>query len=722
MSSSMKILRACKFASSSFGRISQGEYRHFFSTGSCMNAHLNYQTVGDVAVIKFDTPNSKVNTLSIDVQQEFVDLFDRANTDSKVRSIVVASGKPGCFIAGADIGMLEQCKTAEELTSLSQKGQQIFQDVENCKKPVVAAIMGTCMGGGLEAALGCHYRIAVDDKKTKLAVPEVMLGLLPGAGGTQRLLRELPITDAMDMMLTGKNIPPKKAKKIGLVDHIVSPLGDGLKDAETRTMEYLHEVAVQTAKSLADRSLKKTNRSKSLMEKIMGRVIYSFGPDIILNQARKQVMKASGGHYPAPLKILDIVKTSLMNKPGSAAGYKAESEAFGELGMTTHSKALIGLYHGQTHCKKNRFGKPARETKHIAVLGAGLMGAGVVQVSIDKGYHVTMKDMSIEGLARGQEQVYAGLNKQSKRKKISTFERDHLMSFMDPTIDYSGFNKVDMVIEAVFEDINIKHKVVKEVEQHIPEHCIFASNTSALPINLIATASKRPEKFIGMHYFSPVDKMQLLEIITTDKTSKDTAGVGPKKLDALTKKFGFPVGAATLADEVGVDVAAHVAEDLGKVFGDRFGGGNVNVLKDMVKAGFLGRKAGKGCYIYEKGSKARPENQDALEIVKRYSVEPLAENTDVDIQHRLVSRFVNEAVLCLQEGILDSPLDGDIGAVFGLGFPPFMGGPFRYLDLYGAGQLVDKMLRYESLYGPQFKPCQMLLDHANDPTKRFHKA
>merc|ERR1711997_827016 len=393
----------------------------------------------------------------------------------------------------------------------------------------------------------------------------------------------------------------------------------------------------------------------------------------------------------------------------------------------------------------------------------GLMGAGIAQVSVDKGYKTILKDMNSAGLARGMNQVGDYLDKKAKRKKISKLDSERYMANLIPTLNYDEFGKVDMVIEAVFEDINIKHRVVKEVEKHMREDAIFASNTSALPISKIAEASVRPEKVVGMYYFSPVDKMQLLEIIVTDKTDMETKkaavdvglkqgkvvivvgdgpgfyttrilaptlseairmlqeGVDPKKMDKLSKGAGFPVGIATLIDEVGIDVAAHVAEDLQKAYGERFGGGNPDVLNGLVENNCMGRKSKKGLFVYADGSKDRPLNQEAMNLIKKFAlVAPPATATDEDIVLRMVTRFANEAVSSYQDGILATPMEGDIGAVFGLGFPPFSGGPFRYIDTMGAQVFVDHMRRFEQSYGVAFTPCQLLQDMAKSGKKFYN--
>lgn len=734
--------------------------RNKICTRGLTNKHCETSIKNGVGVLKFQTPGSKVNALNLEFSSDCREAFEELRDNPEAKSIVFISGTPDCFIAGADINMLAACETKEEIMTLSKGGQEFMQEMEDCKKPIVAAISGSCMGGGLEIALACHYRIALDIKKTSLALPEVMLGLLPGSGGTQRLPRLIGLPNALPMMLTGAGKNAKQAKKLGLVDLVVKALGPGVNEPKALSRDYLESVAVDVARQLGDGTLPKPKRTKKGMKGLSHNLPLnnSFVRNYVFKKAKEQVIKKTFGLYPAPLKIIDSAKHGLESP---STGYERECSNFGDLAMTDESKALINIFFGKQACEKNTYGKPQRMPEKVAVLGAGLMGAGIATVSMDKFPKVLLKDVSDTALSRGEDMVRDVFKKKVKRKKMSQFECDRLMSSLITETDYSGFKDVDIVIEAVFEDINLKHKIIREVEAATPEHCIFASNTSALPITDLAKASKRPENFIGMHYFSPVDKMPLLEIITTDQTSHETTaaavevglqqkktvivvkdgpgfyttrvigalmgeafaciqeGIGPAELDKLFTKFGWPVGGATLVDEVGIDVAYKVTKYFLEVFGERISAGDPKVIEELVESGCLGRKSGKGIFLYGGSTKggSRQVNPVAQKIMDRYKTPGQAVPSGEDVQWRTYMRSVNEAALCLQEEIIANPVDGNIGLIFGIGHCPQRGGPFQFLDTYGAQNFVDKMKEYEQSLGFRFEPAQIIIDYANSGKK-----
>lgn len=711
----------------------------------------NVEITGDgIAIIRFDNPTKKVNTISFALKDEAESLWNsEIHSNSSVKAVVFTSAKPDSFIAGADIFDIKSVEDKNDIIPLIESATNFFQHLKSKGVPLVCAMPGLALGGGLEWALWCDYRICTP--KAKLGLPEVKLGLLPGFGGTQNLHKLVGLQKAMDMMLTGKDIRADRAKKMGLVDLVVDP-------------SSLEQTALDTARGLADGSIKKSvgnSKKKSLVDKLVENT--SFGNYFMWKKINEMVTKNTNGNYPAPFAIIDAVKYGLDHPKGDAK-FKFERESFAKLAATPESESLIGIFEGMTRMKKHEYGELSQPVKKVAVMGAGLMGAGIAQVTAEKGMEVLLKDKDDAGVDRGVSYMNGNWEKKLKKKRMSKYQYNLNASNVVPLSDNNEswpkhFAGADMVIEAVFEEINLKRKVVALCEDATPDHCVFATNTSAIPITDIAVGAKRPEQIIGMHYFSPVPQMPLLEIIphegTSDATKAAAFEVGTKqgktcievkdvpgfyvnrclgpflvevsalvkdgvKLEALDKamvNFGMPVGPVTLADEVGVDVTSHVANFLSDAdLGVRMEGGDVSLMENMVKKGWLGKKSGQGFYKYD--GKKKTISPEAVAYAREFMTRDLGLK-EQEIQDRIVSRFINEAAKCLEDEIISDPLVGDIGLVFGTGFAPFRGGPFRYLDTVGVDNYVGMMNDFAEKYGPQFEPCQLLKDYAS-AGKKFH--
>jgi 3-hydroxyacyl-CoA dehydrogenase / enoyl-CoA hydratase / 3-hydroxybutyryl-CoA epimerase len=615
-----------------------------------------------VAIVTYDVPGEPINVLKASFNDEFRALLGDLEKNDRIKAAVLISGKPDSFIVGADIEMLKAVTTAREGEALCRTGHETIARIVSAKKPIVAAVHGQALGGGFEVALACQGRVLTDDKKTVLGFPEMQLGLLPGLNGLQRLAQIAGLQVALDHGLTAKNMKPSKARQLGVADDVVP-----------------HAIREQAAAELAV--------------------------------------------SPVARRLMDVFFA------------------------TTALKKDNGVDDPNV--------KP-RDVQKVFVFGAGLMGAGIAYVSMSADYHVRMKDRDDGSVSRGLGAVSEILDGRVRKKQMTRIERSQKLALLTTTVDDSGLATADLAIEAVFEDLALKHKVVREFEERAKPGAIFASNTSSIPIGRIAEVATHPENVVGMHYFSPVHKMPLLEVIRTAKTDPSVVAtavaVGKKQgktvivvndgvgfyttrvlgpllneacwlllegaavetIDEAMVDWGFPVGPLTLLDEVGIDVAAHVGGVMVEAFGDRVLPPRAigSVMTDDRK----GRKNGKGFYLYGdaakragKGKHVDPTIYAALGLEKPKGSTKLSVD---DIQMRCALQFVNEALYCLGEKILRSPRDGDVGAIFGLGFPPFRGGPFRFVDTMRPSGVLQRMKHYEQTLGKRFTPAPVLVEMA----------
>ncbi len=702
-----------------------------------------WEIADGIAVVTLDCPGAPVNTLSRAVQAELNAAFEALSRDQSVRAVAFFSGKPENFIAGANIEEFVKITSAADAERMSAEGQEMLMRVARFPHPVVVGIHGACLGGGFEFALATHYRVATDHPKTQIGLPEIQLGLLPGAGGCQRLPRLVGLRAALDMILAGKSERAEKAFRLGMVDELVSPA-------------ILRRITLEAARRMAGGwRPKRKRRGTGLMGLLLDRT--PPGRALVLRTARRQVQERTHGNYPAPLAAIDAVAHGLRH--GMVEGLKREARLFGQLAVTDVSRKLVQIFFATTQLKKD-FGipnpPPPLEVRRLGIVGSGFMGAGIAATAaVQSGVDVRMRDTDLERVATGLRSARDVLDERLKRRRMTRHEYARQVMLLSGSSDYQGFARADLVIEAVFEDLEVKRGVVREVESHTHDRAVFASNTSTIPIAQIAASARRPERVIGMHFFSPVPRMPLLEVIPSEHTDPEVvstavafgrrmgktvivvadspgfwvnrilapyineaahlilAGASIETIDDLMVQWGFPVGPITLIDEVGIDVAEKAGGVMHAAFGERLA--PPAGLATLTKKGRLGRKSGKGFSLYADGKKRGVDQT----VYQELGAHPNGGPRPAEILQRLIHAMVNEAARATGEGVIRAPRDGDIGAIFGFGFPPFRGGPLRYADDLGAPRLVAELTRLAELYGIRFAPCETLQEMARTNAKFY---
>ncbi|MEZ5331545.1 MAG: 3-hydroxyacyl-CoA dehydrogenase NAD-binding domain-containing protein [Thermoanaerobaculia bacterium] len=690
---------------------------------------FHFELLGNgIGTLTFDSPGRPVNVFDRRALDELEQRIDELGRRDDLPCLVLLSGKEGNFIAGADVDEIAGVSDPLEAEAASRLGHRLFAAWEALPFPTIAAIRGSCFGGGTELSLASDHILVSDGDSARIALPEVKLGIVPAWGGCTRLPRRVGLSAALEVILTGKTIYPRKALRMGLADALIPEASFG------------HLVRDYAAR-VADGSQPSRRESGGLKELLLER--NPVGRKLIFDQARKKTLESTHGNYPAPLRALEIVRVGIDDGP--EAGFDAEARAVAELAIGRVSKNLLHVFHLTEDVKKRLPAPSEAAIEGVAVVGAGVMGGGIAQlVAEESGLPVRMKDLDAKALGLGMEHAARLFEKLVEKHRLSRPRALEKMALLRPTLDYSGFERCDLVVEAIVERLDVKRKVFAELADAVGSGAILASNTSSLSIDEIAGDVAAPERVIGMHFFNPVHKMPLVEVVRGRRTGDEAVrrvaafarrlgktpvvvtdapgflvnrllmfslgealslledGVPIATLDRVMKAWGMPMGPIELTDEVGLDVAVHVAGVVGDAFPDRLR--IPEWLGRMVEDGRLGTKAGKGFYRY----KGRRRQDPDPEVYPLLGLTPRDGAGEDGIVERVSLPMVNEAARCLAEGITSSAANVDLAMILGTGFPPFRGGLCRWADETGLERVLETLERLAEEVGPRFAPSDAL--------------